>query len=340
MTIDCADGDDDNGHKAAPTSPDIAAINRVFYNALWRKARLEPPDRFNTWPLVSELLPSSPARLEIGPGLRPRLPIAGTHVIDISAPVIEQLNARGGIGTPGEVGTLPFRDGEFDLVCAFDVIEHVEDDRRVFREVSRVLKDDGVLICSVPLYAERWTEFDDWVGHARRYDPSELVAMMASNQLNVEKSAAFGMQPANPRLAEIRDVVARASPQVGDVLVQLGRHAAGHVVPETAATGERFHRHAGGGRSGPGVPARPAPNVASVYRRTNHGPAEAGHYVRADVRTCCRSAGLQACRRGRRSAEFLERRVRLPADHPAEAGHYVRVDVRTYGRAVRADVLS
>jgi len=184
------------------TSPDITTANRVFYNALWQKARLEPPDRFNTWPLVSELLPSSPARLEIGPGLRPRLPIAGTHVIDISAPVIEQLNAHGGIGTPGEVGALPFGDGEFDLICAFDVIEHVEDDRRVFREVSRVLKDDGVLICSVPLYADLWTEFDDWVGHARRYDPSDLVAIMAGNQLNVERSAAFGMQPSNPRLVK------------------------------------------------------------------------------------------------------------------------------------------
>ena len=87
-------------------------------------------------------------------------------------------------------------------ICAFDVIEHVEDDRRVFREVSRVLKDDGVLICSVPLYADLWTEFDDWVGHARRYDPSDLVAIMAGNQLNVERSAAFGMQPSNPRLVK------------------------------------------------------------------------------------------------------------------------------------------
>ena len=52
------------------TSPDITATKRIFYNALWQKARLEDPDRFNTWPLVSELLPSSPARLEIGPGLR------------------------------------------------------------------------------------------------------------------------------------------------------------------------------------------------------------------------------------------------------------------------------
>jgi hypothetical protein len=82
-----------------PTSPDVVVINRQFYDALWRKARLERPDGFNTWPLVSEFLPFAPARLEIGPGLRPRLPIAGTHFIDISQPAIERLNARGGIAT-------------------------------------------------------------------------------------------------------------------------------------------------------------------------------------------------------------------------------------------------
>ena len=71
-----------------PASSDITATNRRFYNALWRRARLERPEGFNTWPLVSEILPFAPARLEIGPGLRPRLPIAGTHFIDISAPVI------------------------------------------------------------------------------------------------------------------------------------------------------------------------------------------------------------------------------------------------------------
>ena len=150
-----------------PTSPDVAAINREFYDALWGKARLERPDRFNTWPLVSALLPSAPARLEIGPGLRPRLPIAGTHFIDISPPVIERLNACGGIAVPGEIGALPFNDQEFDLVCAFDVIEHTQDDRRVFAELSRVLKDSGVLIFSVPLYPDLWTEFDDWVGAER-----------------------------------------------------------------------------------------------------------------------------------------------------------------------------
>src|ERR1700719_5224791 len=95
------------GTTTRPTSPDVVATNRKFYDALWRRARLERPDGFNTWPLVAELLSRAPARLEIGPGLRPRLPIAGTHFIDISTPAIEQLKARGGLAVPGEIGALP-----------------------------------------------------------------------------------------------------------------------------------------------------------------------------------------------------------------------------------------
>jgi SAM-dependent methyltransferase len=182
-----------------PASPDVTAINRRFYDAFWGRARLQRPDRFNTWPLISQLLPASPRRLELGPGLRPRLPIAGTHFIDVSQPVIDRLNALGGIAAAGEIGSLPFGDGALDLVCAFDVIEHLEDDRRVFSEMSRVLKDDGVLIFAVPLHPDHWTPFDDTVGHARRYDPSDLLAILERHQLTLEKSAVYGMQPSNPK---------------------------------------------------------------------------------------------------------------------------------------------
>lgn len=181
---------------------DLVTINRRFYDALWERARLERPEGFNTWALVSGLLPRAPSRLEIGPGLRPRLPIAGTHFIDISAPAIERLNARGGIAAPGSIDALPFADRTFDLVCALDVIEHAPDDARVFGELSRVLKEDGVLLCSVPLHPDLWTEFDDVVGHARRYAPSELLGMLARNQFELERSAIYGMQPSNPRLVK------------------------------------------------------------------------------------------------------------------------------------------
>ncbi|HZT23488.1 MAG TPA: class I SAM-dependent methyltransferase [Verrucomicrobiae bacterium] len=179
---------------------DIARINRDFYDALWSSARLSRPEQFNTWPLISGLLPAAEARLEIGPGLHPRLPIAGTHFIDISAPAVAQLKARGGLAAVGEITALPFSDQEFDLVGAFDVVEHVRDDRRVLGELSRVLRNDGMLIFSVPLHASLWSDFDDWVGHVRRYEPSALAALLEEHHLVVEKSAAFGMKPSHPGL--------------------------------------------------------------------------------------------------------------------------------------------
>jgi SAM-dependent methyltransferase len=141
-------------------------------------------------------------RLELGPGLHPRLPIAGTHFIDLSAPPIQCLNERGGIAISGDMARLPFPDGAFDLVAGFDVIEHIEDDRRVFIEISRVLKIGGTFIFSVPLHSAYWTEFDAMVGHARRYEPGELVALLLEHGLSLEKSAGFGMKPSNGRLVK------------------------------------------------------------------------------------------------------------------------------------------
>ncbi|MEP7310177.1 MAG: class I SAM-dependent methyltransferase [Acidobacteriota bacterium] len=184
---------------ATHASTGVTAINRQFYDAFWRRARLQRAEDFNTWPLVSALLPAAPRRLELGPGLRPRLPIAGTHFIDVSPPAVDRLNALGGIAAVGEIGTLPFGDGELDLICAFDVIEHLEDDDALFGEMSRVLKDHGTLIAAVPVHPDHWTAFDDTVGHARRYDPLNLPALLDSHQLTLDKSAVYGMQPSNPR---------------------------------------------------------------------------------------------------------------------------------------------
>ena len=94
--------------------------NRRFYDVLWTDARLIEPDRFNTWPLVASLRPQHPRRLEIAPGLRPRLPIAGTRFVDQSAPAVAKLRERGATAIRGGVTSLPFADGVFDLVGAFD----------------------------------------------------------------------------------------------------------------------------------------------------------------------------------------------------------------------------
>lgn len=186
-------------------TPSIAAAetNRNFYDGLWSQTRLADPERFNTWPLISSLVPAASSRLEIGPGLRPRLPIAGTRFIDISAPVIEQLNGRGGFAEMGDLRHLPYPDESFDLVCAFDVIEHTEDDLAAFAELSRVLRKGGTLIFSVPLHKSLWNSFDAFCGHVRRYDPADLSILLKQHGLSAEKSAVFGLQPSSPRLLDL-----------------------------------------------------------------------------------------------------------------------------------------
>ena len=187
----------------ARTDSELLDANRHFYDALWSDARLIEPERFNTWPLVVSLLAPAQRRLEVAPGLRPRLPIEDTQFIDISAPALAKLCARGGSGTLGSITALPYGNAVFDLICAFDVIEHVDDDERALAELSRVASPRAALITSVPLHPAQWTGFDDFVGHRRRYEPEDLKAKLARHGFTVERSAVFGMKPRSSRLVDL-----------------------------------------------------------------------------------------------------------------------------------------
>src|ERR1700683_3288850 len=80
--------------------------NRRYYDALWSDANLVEPQRFNTWPLVQSLVAACGTRLEVAPGLRPRLPIEGTRFVDISAPALSKLRAQGAQVALGQVTSL------------------------------------------------------------------------------------------------------------------------------------------------------------------------------------------------------------------------------------------
>lgn len=181
-------------------SEDLRALNRRFYDALWADARLVAPERFNTWPAVQALLPAAPRRLEVAPGLRPRLPIAGGHVLDISAPALAVLRGAGALASLGDISALPYPDASFDLACACDVVEHVDDDAGALAELARVIAPGGLLLLSVPLHMASWSPFDELVGHRRRYDPAALLATLAAHGFVVERSASHGMRPRNSRL--------------------------------------------------------------------------------------------------------------------------------------------
>lgn len=178
-------------------------VNRRFYDALWATGSLTQPQRFNTWPLLSALASSASRRLEIGPGLRPRLPIAGTYFADVSALALAHFGRHDGLPTRAEITALPFPDNAFDLVCAFDIVEHVEDDGQVFREITRVAREEAIIVFSVPLQSGRWTSFDALVGHVRRYEPQELIGLLQRHAIELQQSAIYGMEPKQKWLLEL-----------------------------------------------------------------------------------------------------------------------------------------
>jgi SAM-dependent methyltransferase len=177
--------------------------NLRIYDSLWSDAHLVEPHRFNTWPLVRSLLTDVGQRLEIAPGLRPRLPIEGTRFVDASGPALSQLRARGAQVIRGDIASLPLCSGAFDLVCALDIIEHVENDDEALAEIVRVSRPGGTVLISTPLHPSRWTAFDEFVGHRRRYEPAQLLASLARHHLTILRSAVFGMQPRSSLLLDI-----------------------------------------------------------------------------------------------------------------------------------------
>lgn len=177
-------------------------LNRDFYDALWVDSKVVPPERFNTWPHVVSRLASSRARLEVAPGLCPRLPLKGTQFLDLSGAAVAKLVEQGADARVGFATELPWADRSFDLVAAFDILEHLEDDDALLAELARVAEPGATLFLSAPIHASRWTQFDALVGHGRRYEPEELLAKLARAGWAVEGSASYGMQPTSPRVLD------------------------------------------------------------------------------------------------------------------------------------------
>src|SRR5271163_3631850 len=69
---------------------------------------------------------------------------------------------------------MPFA-GEFDVICAFDVLEHIEEDAVVLAMLNRAVRPGGGLMLTVPQHAFLWSRADDYACHKRRYARSELI---------------------------------------------------------------------------------------------------------------------------------------------------------------------
>jgi SAM-dependent methyltransferase len=121
-------------------------------------------------------------------------PSVGWMPAEVRVPM--DIDPRGlpeGRGVCASALSLPFSDETFDVVAAFDVLEHCEPESVAMRELTRVLVPAGRLLMSVPAYQWAWTDHDVRASHYRRYTKTRLLHAVERAGLTVQRSTyAFG----------------------------------------------------------------------------------------------------------------------------------------------------
>lgn len=85
---------------------------------------------------------------------------------------------------------IPYVD-EFDVVAAFDVIEHIEEDELVLQNFFRALKPGGGVLLTVPQHQWLWSETDTYACHVRRYSARALHDKLERAGFEIVRSTSF-----------------------------------------------------------------------------------------------------------------------------------------------------
>src|SRR4051812_25039160 len=162
--------------------------------SFWFRAR----NALIAWALQSHF-PTATSLLEVGCGTGyvaadvhrrlPRLRVAAGDPFDAGVQVAQrrmpdaevfQMDGR----------QIPF-DAEFDVVAAFDVLEHVREHELVVEQMRDAVVPGGGVLVTVPQHRWLWTPLDDYAQHERRYTHPELRGVLESAGLKVVRMTSF-----------------------------------------------------------------------------------------------------------------------------------------------------
>jgi len=208
---------------------------------------VRPPRFLLRLDLVRRLLPRLPRHqpvLEVGFGGGAMLeelaaggfgPVVG---IDFSA-TASRLAARRLARFPAETrprilrATLDALDpakAQFGSILAFEVLEHVEDDRGLLAQAYRLLAPGGRMLVSVPAHQHRFSAWDAMVGHVRRYEREELWSRFTEAGFEVEVLWCYGYPLANV-LDRVRRAMTTAPAPGSPEALRLRSAESGNLVP-------------------------------------------------------------------------------------------------------------
>lgn len=142
-------------------------------------------------------LPKDAKILEAGCGVGGNIAMLAqfgqVSALEPDAPSREHVAQRTGV-TPVEgflPHQVPYADKSFDAVCAFDVVEHVEDDDGALAKLAALTKPGGYLVVTVPAYAWMWSRHDEIHHHKRRYTRGQILAKVRAAGIEPIKASYF-----------------------------------------------------------------------------------------------------------------------------------------------------
>jgi SAM-dependent methyltransferase len=159
----------------------------------WFRSR----NRLITWAL-SRYFPETETLLEVGCGtgvvlasLRRSFPSMRLVGADISGEALRVARERVDADFL-EVDALQARFSEpFDVVSAFDVLEHIDDDEGALERLAAAARPRGGLLVTVPQYRWLWSAGDDYGRHRRRYTKREIDRKVERAGFEIVKSTAW-----------------------------------------------------------------------------------------------------------------------------------------------------
>lgn len=143
-------------------------------------------------------LPDDARILEVGCGTGGNLEMLGemgsVRAMELDHAAIELAEAKTSGRFCIKQGACPDQipyEGPFDLICLFDVLEHIEQDTETLSALNSRLAAGGRIILTVPAHQWLWSSHDEHLHHERRYSRSELSRKAASAGLSVQMISYF-----------------------------------------------------------------------------------------------------------------------------------------------------
>ena len=81
---------------------------------------------------------------------------------------------------------------KYDIILLSEVLEHINDDAAIVKKFGRMLKENGLILITVPFDQSLWSPSDEYSGHIRRYSSERMTKLINNSGLKIEKMWCYG----------------------------------------------------------------------------------------------------------------------------------------------------